>query len=222
MTKPKAKQRARKRATKTVSGSSLKIPGFYYPTGLTPEEFFKQLGRTRRDVAAEIERLITFLDNTGGCPDLEDDEREGDLIDDEPSLGSTGMTDQGRWAQGGLVGARDVDLELDRADNEPSLGALGQSQASDQTNWERGATDDREDEHDGREPDEADTEPSLGATECVNQSRWGIGGHWLVNDAERGTTRRMTPEDKQARSKGPRQIVITQGGKPYRLDPIGR
>ncbi|HWM48539.1 MAG TPA: hypothetical protein VNR11_16660 [Xanthobacteraceae bacterium] len=35
-----------------------------------------------------------------------------------------------------------------------------------QERWAKGGADDREDEHDGREPDEADNEPSLGAPEC--------------------------------------------------------
>jgi hypothetical protein len=40
--------------------------------------------------------------------------------DREPSLGSTGMTDQRRWSEGTKL---DEDYELDRAEDEPSTGA---------------------------------------------------------------------------------------------------
>lgn len=80
------------------------------------------------------EEMIARLDAIDGDCDLEDG---GDL---EPSIcGYQGFTD----------------LELDKADDEPSLGwPLGMSQLR----LDRGASDEREGEHDGREPD-CDAEP---------------------------------------------------------------
>ena len=72
------------------------------------------LRRLRKEAAAEIDRLIAFLDDTGGDPDLEPDDDEPDN-DAEPSLGSVHTVNQLRWSSG--------------------------------------AGDDREVEHDGREPD---------------------------------------------------------------------
>jgi hypothetical protein len=53
-----------------------------------------------------------------------------------------------------------------------------------------GGTDDREDEHDGHEPD-AD-EPSLGSTSTINQEAWASGDGC---DREQGTTRRFEKVD---------------------------
>jgi hypothetical protein len=74
-----------------------------------------------------------------------------------------GWTDReagrGRYAWTGII-----DGELDKADDEPSLGSIerhcsaygfsGRDGTGNQENWCDGARDDREDEHDGAEPDE--------------------------------------------------------------------
>ena len=64
-------------------------------------------------------------------------------------------------------------------------GPDGPNPTGDQTNWTWGGTDDREDEHDGREPSE-DGEPSLGSTSTINQEAWSFGSN---ADREQGTTR---------------------------------
>lgn len=43
----------------------------YYPTPVTPEEAFQAIGRLRKEAQDEIERLLAFLDETDGDPDLE-------------------------------------------------------------------------------------------------------------------------------------------------------
>jgi hypothetical protein len=71
----------------------------------------------------------------------------------------------------GSLDARDGDPDL-----EPSLGSLDRYRATygnpggDQTGWAFGNRDEREDEHDGLEPD-VDDEPALGWPEDVNQAR---------------------------------------------------
>lgn len=73
-----------------------------------------------------------------------------------------------------------LDLIDGDPDAEPSLGFAEPRQnphaygALDQTHIAEGATDDREDEHDGREPDE-DAEDTLGRTEAIDQSRRQVG-----------------------------------------------
>ena len=105
------------------------------PPGIDPAEW-------RNAIAKRIERhrdaeqaLIEALDAVEIDPDLEPD------ADLEPSLGSN------------AVGAFDIDRELDNCDDEPSMGW------SDNSNQSRIATQitfdpDREEEHDGREPEE--------------------------------------------------------------------
>ena len=67
-----------------------------------PHEALAALARLRAEAVAEIERLMQFLDERDGDPDLEPndggapsphyaDEAEGDHADDEPSLGWTDM-----------------------------------------------------------------------------------------------------------------------------------
>lgn len=110
-----------------------KVPGLYYPVPqITPEDFFRELGRARKAVAAEVERLIEFLDRTDNCPDLEEtDDAEGDAADEEPSLGSVdNFQDQTKWAAGGNNAKFDVDRESEHdgsepsEDSEPSLGSF--------------------------------------------------------------------------------------------------
>src|SRR5689334_12991830 len=100
------------------------------------------LAKLRREAAAEIERLIAFLDASDPyvASELEDD-ISADLEDEgesEPSLGS---------------------IERHRS----CYGADGRDWSGDQTAWAAGGTQDLEDEHDGAEPSE-DDEPSLGWT----------------------------------------------------------
>lgn len=151
-------------------------------TDVTPEEFYKALGNLpwlREVAAAEVERLIEFLDLTdpflvtgleeehdGAEPD--DDEQE-DGHDDEASLGSVSTYGLGGsqigWGQGTDDGREGCDGCDDREDVCEDEGA----------------------EHDGAEPDEADTEPSLG---------WSVDGAW---GADAGSDRELagscvTPE----------------------------
>ena len=110
-----------------------------------PENPIEALRILRREAAAEVERLIAFLDALGGDPDLEDggdDEEEPD----EPSLGWTTTFNQTSRNRLGGTG----DEEQDDADREPSLGSRS---AINQLLWADGSTKDFEDEHDGREPD---------------------------------------------------------------------
>ena len=103
----------------------------------------------RREVAAEVERLLDILDRLDGDPGLEDG------ADDEPSLGFT------RPGAGSSYDPGD-DRELDTADDEPSLGApeavttgfippaeclpaYWRSPAGRQTHWAKGGGDDLED-----------------------------------------------------------------------------
>jgi hypothetical protein len=138
-------------------------------TDISPEEFFQTLGRVRRDVRDEVERLIEWLDSTIDCDEDEAaDDRpcDGDT-DAEPSLGSFDrMSDQVKAWQATAFCNADVDCELDRCDNEPSLGSVNTHHC--QTKWTEGNADDREGdpgcddreevcedecaEHDGREP----------------------------------------------------------------------
>jgi hypothetical protein len=87
-------------------------------------------GVDRRAVEDAIERLIAILDAMDGDPDVEDG------ADAEPPFG---------WTRDGDHGSNSQDEE------EPSLGwTAGFSHQG--SGW-HGGTDDREDEHDGREPD---------------------------------------------------------------------
>lgn len=110
---------------------------------------------SREEIEAHIEDLISMLDAIDSDPDLEPD---NDL---EPSIGGSAS-----WGQ-------EVDIEADDADNEPSLASPESSYAlaaiywpptgqlyspavplSSQESWSSGGcNDDREDEHDGTEPE---------------------------------------------------------------------
>ena len=89
----------------------------------------------RAEAAAEIERLLTFLDDTDGLPDLEGhDEHDEETNDDEPSLGSRSSNggDQSRWGTNDTWQLIDTEDEHDGAEpddecdgkpnDEPSLG----------------------------------------------------------------------------------------------------
>jgi hypothetical protein len=119
----------------------------------------------RQIVEAEIEMLIDLLDRLDANPDLEDGaDIENDQADDEPYHGAPEQQ-AGSW--GGInpsiggddgeeveLGWTELEARFGRyrawSDNgyEPSLGSNG---AINQLKWSKGTTDDREDEHDGRE-----------------------------------------------------------------------
>lgn len=120
----------------------------------------REVAALRRALAAAAEHILAALDVLDGDPDL------------EPSLGSlendqwifTWGTVRGRigdqtdWTGGGTA-----DLEEGHDGAEPSLGAAHDK--NQHRAWSRfDAGDDRELEHDGREPD-AGREPSLGFLE---------------------------------------------------------
>jgi hypothetical protein len=148
---------------------------FYRRVDISPEQFFQTLGRVRRSVRDEIERLIEWLDSTIECDEdgaVDDEPCDGD-IDAEPSLGSfDSMSDQIKAWQTGLNA--DVDCELDRCDDEPNLGSANTH--LNQSRWTEGNSDEREGDGcaDDREGDEVthggeavkeDDEPSLGWTD---------------------------------------------------------
>ena len=102
---------------------------------MTPEEIFRAIGKLRKDARDEIERLLTFLDQTENHMQ----------IDCEPEDESDG----------------DCELE-DGADDEPSLGSHEVREAGAVSYKFRGVCDGSDmiydcegDDHDGREPDEA-------------------------------------------------------------------
>ena len=119
----------------------------------------------RAHVEAIIGQLVELCDALDADPDLEpdvDDEEDDPAEEDgsgEPSLGSFDrMTNQVHSYQQ-RTSARDAwwcigeDREADSADSEPSLGSIAASGNDNQENWAAGRGDDREDEHDGREPE---------------------------------------------------------------------
>ena len=103
----------------------------------------------REALADAVEAFLNLLDQIDADADLEDADAPED----------------------------DVPCE-DVGDDEPSLGGLGGTALGgyfNQAGWAQGASDDREDEHDGCEPG-GDDEPTLGATTAINQ------GHaWRAN-----------------------------------------
>lgn len=157
-------------------------PDLYVKTDITPETVFQAVGRLRREAQDEIDRLLTFLNETDGYS----------VTELEPSLGfpepetSGDEMDGFDWPyrsfdlQPAHAGASDdrelVDEDEDGADAEPSLGSVEAhphaqmkradlASLVDQENWSAGTSSDCEgDEHDGCEPD-ADLEPSLGFLE---------------------------------------------------------
>jgi hypothetical protein len=96
---------------------------------------------------------------------IADQDGLAEQMNGEPSLGSFDrMLDQTKsWRQRDIPGVwwPPVDGELDTADHEPSLGSLACIPTFDprfgwygsQADWAYSGTDDREDEHDGREPE---------------------------------------------------------------------
>jgi hypothetical protein len=142
------------------------------------ESFRADWPARRKRLEVLIDEMITCLDGLDAVhAELEDDAYEPSGDESEPSLGSTHDVHQGHaWkAPRALARTSDgygacfiVDAEFggdgvaeeDRepgSDDEPSLGSMetaGDGIPGDQARWASGGTDDREAEHDGREPDE--------------------------------------------------------------------
>jgi hypothetical protein len=152
----------------TIMTTTLERPAdsagdLYRRTDISPEQFFQTLGRVRRSVRDEIERLIEWLDTTIDCDQdaAVDDQGCDEDSDREPSLGSfDNMSNQIKAWQARFVAA-DVDCELDHCDDEPSLGSCGgpgpmPCGMGGQDYWARGNTDEREGDGcaDDREGDE--------------------------------------------------------------------
>jgi hypothetical protein len=110
----------------------------------------------RREARAEIERLISFLDASGPyvTTELEEQVADGPCDTDELELSEGDDEDGG--------------------DNEPSLGSLTGSggDPDNQDGWAQGSRDDREDEHDGAEPDESGIGDIDGLLEQVCSQDW--------------------------------------------------
>ena len=151
-----------------------------------------------------IDELIDLLD-TLQLYDWDEREPDEDFEPDndkEPSLGWTSSTKQeGAAFYGAGAWEHDIDRELDEADREPSLGSLEKSPlggdvgriledrlagytgaetrvaGGDQTLWGSSETDDTEDEHDGREPEDSGCGDQDGLQE---QSSGLFGGYYYV------------------------------------------
>ncbi len=134
-------------------------PALYIRTPVTPEEAFQAIWRLRKEARDEIERLLTFLDESDDHMEREPD---GDELDASYPEGGTR-----------LLGHPEEDAEDAGDAHEPSLGAVedhpnGYFDSSDfsghgksQAHWASGSCDDREEEEDD---DDIETEPSLGWT----------------------------------------------------------
>lgn len=123
------------------------------------------VAKLREAAAAEIDRLLDFLDRTELDSDFEP------VGDAEPSLGSPEIplhnavrlsdgrwyalpSTQDGWAKGGYADLeRDTDIEeddqldhgeLDKSDDEPSLGSIESAGRQSQAGWGLSATHDRE------------------------------------------------------------------------------
>lgn len=145
----------------------------YRQTDVTPDEFFRAWSRAEREALIEV--LIDTLDLESDCD--EDSAVDDDGCDEaELERSFAGITAD----DAGLPGYNCEDeLEADdrggEADSEWSLGSVATSETTSQEHWSAGLESDREEEHDGREPenehgDDSDYEPSLGWSESVCQS----------------------------------------------------
>jgi hypothetical protein len=159
---------------KTSSADDVFKPS-YVDEGLPAElrSALAKLAELRAEAAAEVDRLLAFLDATELDADLE---AQGDELDSGPE-----------------------DDAEDGADDEPSLGSIERhpseysagpdngvvNGAGHERGWSDGGLDDREDEHDGSEPD-VDDEPSLGSFEAMaNQAdAWRADNPWNIVDGE--------------------------------------
>lgn len=135
------------------------------------EASIADLMRIRDDAEAAAIELIADLDVRDGDPDFEDDGSA------EPELGATeDHRQQFSWRRPPL--GNDGEPDMGVLENHPSGDPFGGNGS--QVNWalqsRRGSRsdDDREEEHDDREPD-VDEEPSLGSLGGVNQEKWASG-----------------------------------------------
>ena len=51
-------------STNTTGASGIGGGELYYPTDVTPEQLFQEIGKLRKEARDEIDRLIGFLDKT--------------------------------------------------------------------------------------------------------------------------------------------------------------
>lgn len=125
------------------------------------ETSLQRLARLRKEASAEIERLISFLDASDPYVMTEREE----AVDDVPC-----DTDELELSEGD---------EEDGGDEEPSLGSLTGwgGDPDNQERWARGSRDDREDEHDGLEPDESGIGDMEGLLEQVGSQSWQLEGY---------------------------------------------
>jgi hypothetical protein len=167
----RASAKARKRRNSLPITS--KIPGLYYPAGVTPEDFFEALGKLRKEAEIEIDRLLDFLNHSDGYS-VTELEPDGDEADDLLDLGE------------GNEDGKDPDLEplLAPSDSMDQVGAWALCNNN---------CDDREDENEHGESDNGgcvDDEPSLGSlNDRISQLRWGqpdryVGWGWGCVDLE--------------------------------------
>jgi hypothetical protein len=173
-------------STNTTGAPGVGVEGLYLPTDVSPEQVFQAIGQLRKEARDEIDRLVRFLDKTDDYVSRELEAEDGNdepSGDDEPSLGSLeGLNQTKSWA--GSTGDQwTVDSEKDDCDDEPSLGSIAVGEHRNQEGWTEGGNDDREDEHNGAEPDE-DGEPSLGAFEGHDNQNVSWAGETYFADAE--------------------------------------
>ena len=83
-----------------------------------PENPIRALRILRREAAAEIERLIAFLDALGGDPDLEDGNDAEENVN-EPSLGWTTTINQAAATDRRFGSQWDYDVDLEHDGREP-------------------------------------------------------------------------------------------------------
>ena len=142
--------------------------GLYYPTPVTPEEAFQAIGRLRREARDEINRLIGFLDKTDDyvSRELEDSVDDGPMDDNEldgPENGEDEDSDPSEASLGFL-------------ERHPSFYGDGRDFSGNQDHLCAGLGGDREDEHDGAEPDDGDAEPSAGYDVGEPSLGWTVAG----------------------------------------------
>ncbi|WP_339032669.1 hypothetical protein WI604_15930 [Bradyrhizobium symbiodeficiens] len=140
---------------------------------LARQSSIRTLARLRKEAAAEIERLIAFLDASDPyvTTELEEQVDDGPIDEDEldHDLASPDPCTKGDylgrspWLSRSFDQSRfqGEDKEADDSEDEPSLGFLERTDQDGSLTM--GFGEDREDEHDGTEPGQ-DEEPSLGWT----------------------------------------------------------
>lgn len=121
----------------------------------------------RKALADAVEAFLNLLDQIDADADLEEDDAPEDDGSGESALGSTSAINQERAWRASAGWPEDGEAE-------PSLGWSGNGRGHPEIAM-RGYDDDREGEHDGREPD-VDDEPSLGSGARRDQTCWAVGG----------------------------------------------